>query len=572
MTDATEDLFERAVAAFRGDDHATAMTICREVLAVSPQFAMAHHLSGVLHQATGDLNASLAAFEEAVKLDPELGNAHYNLGVILERMGRDDDARRHYETALDLDPRRFDALTNLGNVWFRKGDYAQAAAHLRRALDINSNHPAVHVSLSNVLRRTHDIAGALAALRKALDLDPDFVEALANLAALNEETNDLAAARKAAERAQVLDPDHVGVSMLLARCDRRDGDLEAALSRLAATDDTGEPLGVQRDVAFEKAMLLDRLDRPGEALEAMTACNRRALEMQPDASAMADRFVEKLDRYARAVDGYRSSMPDSAIGDTPEPVFVVGFPRSGTTLLGQVLDCHSGLALAEERPFLQDLVPVVSRHGLDYPKDLAKLGASAVEDLRKRFLAAFDAEIDRAEGQRPVHKFPLHLIHGGLMRALFPASPVILAMRHPCDVVLSCFMQKFRANEAMANFHSLERTAQVYEKVMRFWDRQCSAYGIEPHVVCYEDVVGNFDNHIGELLNRIGVPWEDDVRAFDTKARERTAIHTPSYAQVAEPLYDRAVYRWHRYASRLMPHVDRLLPWIERYGYTSEPT
>jgi len=251
-------------------------------------------------------------------------------------------------------------------------------------------------------------------------------------------------------------------------------------------------------------------------------------------------------------------------------VFLVGFPRSGTTLLGQVLDSHSGLVLIEERPMLDRVITHVRNDLGGYPEGIPALDGAAVADLRQRYFDAVDGECQRLSHQRVVDKFPLHLVHAGLVRAIFPKSQFILALRHPCDVVLSCFMQNFRPNPAMANFFSIERGALTYDRIMSLWSLYEQHLRPVTHPIRYENVVTDFDHEIGELLGFLNLEWEDGVRYFAERARSRGKIDTPSYAQVTEDLYTRARYRWRRYEEQMKPVLGDLMPWIKHFDYDSE--
>jgi hypothetical protein len=158
-------------------------------------------------------------------------------------------------------------------------------------------------------------------------------------------------------------------------------------------------------------------------------------------------------------------------------------------------------------------------------------------------------------------------VHAGLIWRLFPRAKLIFALRHPCDVCLSGFMQRFRQNDAFANFSTLADTVRVYDSTMRLWQLYVSALGLEHHVVRYERLIDDPRAEMRSLIDYLGLPWDDKVLDHTRRARERGRIWTSSYHQVTEPIYGHARYRWERYRKHLAPHLQQLAPHIAGFGY-----
>ena len=155
----------------------------------------------------------------------------------------------------------------------------------------------------------------------------------------------------------------------------------------------------------------------------------------------------------------------------------------------------------------------------------------------------------------------------GFIHRLFPAAKFILVLRHPCDCVLSCFMQQFALNDAMANFATIEESANLYNEVMSLWQVYCDKLPLEVHTVKYEDVIADTRGTIEPLLSYLGVPWSDNILDYRKTAASRENINTPSYSQVTEKLYSTAAGRWTRYADQMEDVLPVLAPWIEKFGY-----
>ncbi|MEQ8666937.1 MAG: sulfotransferase [Rhodospirillales bacterium] len=513
---------------------------------------------------------ALSNYDAAARLAPEQGAIWNDRGNVLVSLARYHEAEQSFRRAIELQPGDPKPYVNLGSLLTDLDRTKQAVEVCRKAVKLAPQLAAAHNELGSALRASGDFEAALACFREALRLDPGSRDAANNLAAAYEETSRLDDARAVCGPLLAKFPGDPGANLIMARCDRRDGDIEAALKHLDAIDDTGTRATLRRDIAFERSKLQDRLGNAVEAFQAMSDANALAMQASGVDESMGESFISGV----AALQAWVSPAAAEAVGalerpadEAQDPVFLVGFPRSGTTLLGQVLDSHSGLVMAEEQPFLDQIVNRLRSAEPPYPEAITRMSADEIAEYRALYFAGVDGAFDRRPGQRIVDKFPLHLVHTGLITALFPGARFILALRHPCDVVLSCFMQSFVPNPAMANFYSIERTAMTYDRVLTLWQAYEEHFDPVRYAIRYEDVVEDFDRAIEALLAFLDLPWEDAVRAFSEHARARGPINTPSYSQVTEKLYTRARYRWLRYREQLAPAMPDLDPWIERLGY-----
>lgn len=246
------------------------------------------------------------------------------------------------------------------------------------------------------------------------------------------------------------------------------------------------------------------------------------------------------------------------------PVFLVGFPRSGTTLLDSILRAHPEISVVEEEPMLKRVLDAL---GDGYPEVLGSLPQQRIEELRDIYFEELTHHINAEEDVLVVDKLPLNIIHVGLIQRIFPDAKIIFALRHPCDSMLSCFMQSFQPNDAMANFLSIEDSALFYDQVMRLWKLYGEALPLDSHTLCYEDLLNNFDDTVRALLDFLQLPWNEAVTQYSKAAKQRSRIKTPSYHQVTEPLYQRANGRWVRYRQELEPVLPILDKWTKEFGY-----
>jgi hypothetical protein len=251
----------------------------------------------------------------------------------------------------------------------------------------------------------------------------------------------------------------------------------------------------------------------------------------------------------------------SAPDGVRDPVFLIGFPRSGTTLLDQILSSHSGIVCLEESEHFGDaLSDVITERGR------ALAPGSLSEDDLARVRESYWRRVDAPTGAIVVDKFPLNIVVLPLIKRVFPNAKIIFALRDPRDVVLSCFQQRFTINAAMAQFLELQWAGAYYDQVMGLFELCRARLGLDLHQVRYEDVVADLRARRGGLCAFLGVGFEPAMLDYRSTALKRD-IATPSARQVIEPLYKRSVERWRRYEEELRPVLPMLAPWAQRYGY-----
>ncbi|RMF84793.1 MAG: sulfotransferase, partial [Nitrospirae bacterium] len=253
------------------------------------------------------------------------------------------------------------------------------------------------------------------------------------------------------------------------------------------------------------------------------------------------------------------------------PAFLVGFPRSGTTLTGQILASHPQVAVTGQQPLLGRLIgelPNLLGRRLESGWDLCDLGAEELTRVRRRYWALVAEMVGPVEADRLlVDKLPLNVIDLGFAYRFFPRAKVVVLLRDPRDACLSCFMQPFHLNQANVNFLDLERTARLYAAVMELWFHYREALGNPYLELRYEELVADPEGRARELLAFLGLPWDEAVLRFHELGRE---VRTPSYAAVASPIYREAVGRWRHYREQLAPVAGILQPFVEAFGYESE--
>lgn len=520
-----------AAAAYGRGDPASAGRLCAEVLGRHPALPEALHLAGLCALATGEPGRALLLIDQAANLKPGDAQLAHHLGIARAESGDRAGARAAFAHAAALDPRNADAQFNLAVTSEEQGDWSQAEA----------------------------------AYRRTLELAPQNAAVAAGLAALCEQRNALEEAERWCGVALGLDAADPVARLTRAQLHVRAGEYREAAALLEGLHQA--PLSPRNRglAAGRLGMVYDRLGRPAEAWRLFLAAKQLLREA---AATVGDTGVYGFDaagRIARHLDALFTDLPAASGGETP--VFLVGFPRSGTTLLDQILSGHPGILVLEEQDTLQDLLPrcVLSDAGLE--AFLAAPQETLAQD-RRRYWRRVDEFLPLRPRERLfVDKLPLNTLFLPLLARLFPGARFIFALRDPRDVLLSCFMQTFALNEAMRHFLTLEESAAFYAAVMDVGRRSLAALPERIHRVRYEDVVTDTEGEARKLLAFLGLDW--DSRVLDVQATaKRRRINTPSYHQVARPIYQDAQQRWRRYSSELASVMPKLQPYIEAFSYS----
>jgi tetratricopeptide (TPR) repeat protein len=515
---------------------------------------------GNARRAAGDGPGAIDALAEARRLRPDLPAIHYNLGVSLAEAGRLEEGTGAFAEAARLAPDNPGALLELGRALRHLGRHDDALPPLVRAGELAPGNADVEMERARALSGLGRYDEAEGAYLSALVAQPGFAAAFLERGLLLERGNRLERLPSLLAEAAARHVAPGDLAYLQALALEREGKFEEALAEARKAPDTDDPV--------RKASLIGRLaDRLGDAAAAFAAygaMNRSVAAAHPgarDAAAAYRRHVAVLtDMLTPAyAAGWPVAAPEQA---RAAPVFLVGFPRSGTTLLDTLLMGHSGIHVLEEEPILQRVGAALG----DFAR-LPGLDAVEVDRLRALYFAELDALDGEARGRMVVDKLPLNILGAPLIHRLFPEAKLIFAERHPCDVVLSCFMQNFDVNDAMTNFLDLGDAAVLYDLVLAFWTKCRAMLPLDVHVLRYEALVADKEKEMRALLAFLGLEWDDAVLDNQGMAIRRGPIATPSYAQVAQPIYSRASGRWQRYRAEMAPVLPTLEAWAKRMGY-----
>lgn len=555
--------------AFQAGRNDRAIQLIKKAIRANPDKAAFHANLGPALLKKGRLDDALESCCKAIALDPDYAEAHANLADALHRQGKLDEAVDSYRMAIAIDPDFAEAHNNLGNTLKDQGSLVDALASYHNALSINPDDAEAHYNIAFALQEQGQFEAAMARYCKVLEIYPNFALAHYHLGNLYEKTFQLEKANYHIGKALEVFPDHPGANVSLAVLLRRGGDTVAAIKRLVSL--TSKKLGDADAcrVHFELGKLYDLELDSARAFTHFTLANAaQARQAGHKAGLQAQGYRHLIEEVGLALSSeFVASLPLVKVAPTHEtPVFLVGFPRSGTTLLDQILDGHPRLQVMEENPAMDAVRASLDVMG-GYPTGLTVLEEDDIHHLRKLYMSNVNQFQERQPGTILVDKLPLNIVNIPLILRLFPDARFILALRHPLDVIMSNFMQYFQLNDATSNFLTIEDAATLYRLIMNFWVQCTKVLDLNYFTTRYEDLVADMEAEARGLLEFLDLQWDESVLDYRTHARQRGVINTPSYAQVTEPIYQRAKYRWLRYEKQLGPVMADIQPLAAVFGY-----
>lgn len=558
-------MFEAAIAHFEAGRVEAAAALCRQVLAHDPCHPHALHMLGLIRAEQGHTEEGLALLERAVATGVIHPAIHHIHGNLLLRLGRNAEAVPSLRRSLQIDPDQPRVAQLLGVALSRTGRHGEAELVLREAVARWPRDTRLLDALGMAYMAAGRYVDATAPLEQALAADADFPEAYGNLAVVYEQCNRHEDAGHLVREGLARWPGHGTLRLISARLARRAGDDRLAREKLLVLQALPNLLpALRRDVEFELGWCADGLGDIDAAMRHFSAAKQQA-------EALAAPSDELRNIYPRQVEGLRrlyggSVLPALSPAFQPLPSFLLGFPRSGTTLLDTMLDAHGGFAVMEERPSIQAMLDTYLAAGLNYPTDLLHMAP----DTGARLRAAYFRVCREAgwDGSRSlIDKSPFASAHAGLIQLVFPGAPLVFLARHPCDVVLSCFMNNFEFNSGTVHFTRLDTTVRLYCDAMALWLLYLQRLPLNHIMLRYEDLIADPEKELRRLLEFLKVSWSPTVLDHAAQALKRGRIPTPSYRQVSQPIYQSARDRWRRYAIHLEPHLSTLMPYIEAFGY-----
>lgn len=551
----------RAYLAQHADDFQTAIPIYEAIVAAAPDDWETWNNLGNARRLAGDFDGGLAALQRAMELNGASGPVRLNYATALAAVGRTDEAEQQLRRMAEDFPGEPRPLQELHALMKGLGRDEAALQAIEEAVRREPKDLEMLMALAAHRLSMLQNEAAEAGYRRVIDLQPDHELAHLGLAAVFELSNrvdDLTALIEAI-RQRGLGEDIL--NFVGAMEHRRRGRFAEGLAALERVPENLE--------SARRYHLLGQLHEGAgnydEAFEAFSRTN--ALHAQ-DPTRPADRASAYRESLRIQIDAatpawVKSWRDESRRSDRPSPVFLVGFPRSGTTLLDTMLMGHPEVEVLEEEPTLMEAAKLLQPFENLPLADDGQIGAARDEYFR---VAARHASLE--PGKLLVDKNPLSMNLLPIIHRLFPDARIILALRHPCDVVFSCYAANFKLNDAMPNFLGLDTAAELYDLSFTYFEKTRKLFDMSVHSIRYEEVIADPEAELRPIIEFLGLEWNDAVLEHQATAASRGRIKTASYSQVGQPIYSQAAGRWTNFRKHLEPVLPVLQPWAEKFGYT----
>ena len=545
-----------------------ASNIYKKILKKYPNNFDANFNLGTIFAKNNNLEKSVELLEKAALINPNIEKIFNNLGLIYLKLGDKKKALETTKKAINLNPNSSIAHNHLGLIYSNLENINEAIKSYLKSIKINPKNIPVNYNIGNLFKRLNDIENSEKYFNKTLELDPNHLSAYNNLLELYDISNQNEKFEALLKKGSNHFEQNPTISLFKAKLFYKLKKFKEVVKILESIKFGSEENFKENSRLELIAKSYDQLGNYNEAYKFFEQNNELTIKIDKN-NANKEIFLDSIKKRINYFSNLNSKdwKTQKKEDDFKDPVFLIGFPRSGTTLLDTILRSHPSIDVLEEKPIIDKYVEKLDKKIKSKFENLKSLNSSLKKEMRKFYFDQRGKYLNNNQKIIIIDKMPLNIIYVGEIFRFFPKAKFIFAIRHPCDCVLSCFMQNFLLNHAMANFLNLNDSAKMYDLVMNLWQIYINKFSIDFHTIKYEDLVLNFKNSVSNLLTFLDLPWSDEVLEFYKTSQKRGIIATPSYNQVSQPLYSKSIGRWKNYEDELSTAKLYLENWIKKYGY-----
>ncbi len=535
-----------------------------------------------------------------LKNDPNNYQAILNLGLIDIKENKFSFAKEKFKKLVKIDALKYEGYLNLSNIYSLEGEVIKAnnilndfLANVEENIEIvNSiainlfnieqfNELEIHINKyinkfesyilyylkGYILSETNHISESEKFFKKSINLNINFWNNYDFLLKQYEKQSKIKDFKKLIDTAKLIFKSNVKLSYYESLYFFRVNNYAQSLKILTNKETEKEFISQQNEVILADYFHL--LSRVYERLELYNKCysfaikrNKTILSFKENKKFNKKLILDTVSVYKDFFD--KKNKPKSNIisvgANHSNLAFLIGFPRSGTTLLDTILRSHSKTLVLEEKPYLLNIRhKFYNNHKLS---DLLKINEATKIKMQKEYFNSFDYKSDKLI----IDKYPLNLIELGFIKTIFPNSKIILAIRHPLDCIISCVLTAFKMNDGMVNFENIQTSSFFYNECFELLFKYLDYFEIKYHEVKYENIINNFKDETNKLINYLNLNFEDNINNFQKTARQREKINTPSYDQVIQPIYTTSINRYKNFDEIKKIKID-IARWINLFSY-----
>ena len=547
-----------------------ALMAYKKAISIKPNYAEAYNNLGNTLLEQGEPAGAISSYKKAISIDSNYAEANYNMGFALSSINKPEEAIVAYNNAISIKPNYSEAYCNLGNAYKEIGKLNEAIDFYRNAISINPKYAQVYNNLGKVFQEQDKLELAMDAYKKATSLKLEYSEAWTNGAEALEKWNKLDELddwlKQAHKNFKIVPSD---ISYFQSKFLWRIKERKEALKLISTINLKTVSENRKQGFLNLKAKCFESSQNFSKAYDCFLEMNLLAKKSNTYLNSNSDKFFantkNQLEQLKLKLTSRATDSEDN--GETISPIFLVGFPRSGTTLMDTILRSHSKIEVLEEKPTVVAAKAAIRKNGYNEIHNKV-FSIDIISEARSSYIKEFRKHIKSSDTNSVyIDKLPLNLIEVPLINQLFPSAKFILALRHPFDTILSCWMQDFEINAAMANMVDLDRIVDLYCIAMETFKICRSEYNLNVHTIRYEDLLEDLKGESSALLTFLDLTWETKMEDYRATALKRGRINTPSYSQVSQPIYKEAKYRWVNYKEYLDKYSDQIEPWIQEFGY-----
>jgi len=533
---------------------------------LNKDFYQGYNNIGNIYKELKNTKSSIEYFQKAIGINSNYISALYNLAIVFFEAGKYKEASTYFKRVLKIDPRHLASLNNFGILLRKVQKHEEAIKCFEKIIDIDKNFLKAYNNIGTISLELGNVENAISNYEKVMKLDPNNFVSYKNLLAVYENTNQIENYNKILKLSEKKFPEEKILKLYKGILFFRKNKFKESVELLSKS-------GFEKENEMEKkrifflAKAYDRIDKTTEAFKFFKLGNKLENSTyeakQFDKNRYLKNIEKKKDYFTKEnISKWRKIKLSSYLHS---PVFLIGFPRSGTTLLDTILRSHPKIEIIEEKPMVLKMISKIKNNNIYSLEDISD---QEIKYLRKEYFNELQKHINfNNKSTLYIDKLPLNIINVGEILRIFPNSKFILSLRHPMDCVLSCFMQDFKLNDAMSNFMNLKDAAILYKKTMDLWGQYTSVLKVNYIPIKYENLIKNLKPSIKEILKFLNLDWDKSLLNYRDAAVKRGKISTPSYYQVIQPIYEHSNQRWKRYKKHLTNIQPTLNTLIKKYKY-----